>query len=114
IHVVFQPHRYTRTQDLLEQFGTAFADADNVYVLDIYAASEKPIPGVTGERVADAIQRSGGKDARYVSSFSEAAHQLASVAERGVRSVTLGGGNVSQLGQEILEQHKARRSAKSA
>jgi len=114
IHVVFQPHRYTRTQDLLEQFGTAFADADNVYVLDIYAASEKPIPGVTGERVADAIQRLGGKDARYVSSFSEAAHQLASVAESGDMILTLGAGNVSQLGQEILEQLKARRSAKSA
>src|SRR5215469_3750338 len=65
IHVVFQPHRYTRTQDLLQEFGAAFTHADNVYVLDIYAASEKPIPGVTGERVADAIQKSG-KNARYL------------------------------------------------
>jgi len=114
IHVVFQPHRYTRTQDLLEEFGTAFGDADRIYVLDIYAASEKPIPGVTGERVADAIQRLGGKDARYISSFAEAARQLASVAQSGDMVLTLGAGNVSQLGAEILEQLKIHRSAKTA
>ena len=114
IHVVFQPHRYTRTQDLLEEFGTAFADADRIYVLDIYAASEKPIPGVTGERVADAIQKLGGKDARYISSFAEAARQLASVAQSGDMVLTLGAGNVSQLGAEILEQLKIHRSAKTA
>ena len=114
IHVVFQPHRYTRTQDLLEEFGTAFADADRIYVLDIYAASEKPIPGVTGERVADTIRKLGGKDARYISSFAEAARQLASVAQSGDMVLTLGAGNVSQLGAEILEQLKIHRSAKTA
>ena len=49
VHVIFQPHRYTRTQLLLDEFATAFRDADSVFVLDIYAASEPPIPGVTGE-----------------------------------------------------------------
>src|ERR1700686_2601037 len=49
VHVIFQPHRFTRTRDLLEQFGAAFNDADTVSVLDIYAASEAPIPGITGE-----------------------------------------------------------------
>ena len=49
VHVIFQPHRYTRTQLLLDEFATAFRDADSVLVLDIYAASEPPIPGITGE-----------------------------------------------------------------
>ena len=56
IHVVFQPHRYTRTLDLLDEFGGAFSDADTVVVLPIYAASEEPIPGVTAERLAERIQ----------------------------------------------------------
>ncbi|MDP9263181.1 MAG: UDP-N-acetylmuramate--L-alanine ligase, partial [Acidobacteriota bacterium] len=56
VHVVFQPHRYTRTQLLLEDFATAFADADSVFVLDVYAASEAPIPGVTGEALARRVQ----------------------------------------------------------
>src|ERR1043165_273305 len=70
VHVVFQPHRFTRTRDLLEQFGAAFNDADTVSVLDIYAASEAPIPGITGERVVQAIQTIGDKReaARYVRS----------------------------------------------
>jgi len=114
IHVVFQPHRYTRTQDLLEQFATAFTDADSVFVLDIYAASEPPIAGVSGEKVAAAIQKSGGKNARYLASFDEAARELATIGESGDMILTLGAGNVSQLGPEILEELKARRSAKSA
>ena len=56
MHVVFQPHRYSRTADLLDEFSGAFADADTVIVLPIYAASEEPIPGVTAERLAERIQ----------------------------------------------------------
>jgi UDP-N-acetylmuramate--alanine ligase len=112
VHVVFQPHRYTRTGDLLEEFGAAFSDADSVFVLDIYAASEPPIPGITGERVADTIQRLGGKNARYVSSFEEAAHQLAAIAGDGDMVLTLGAGNVSQLGAQILERLEGRERAR--
>ncbi|HEY6969943.1 MAG TPA: UDP-N-acetylmuramate--L-alanine ligase [Candidatus Angelobacter sp.] len=104
IHVVFQPHRYTRTRDLLEEFGTAFADADTVFVLDIYAASEQPIPGVSGEKVATAIQELGSKNARYLASFDEAARELAAIAKSGDMILTLGAGNVSQLGPEILAE----------
>jgi UDP-N-acetylmuramate--alanine ligase len=113
IHVIFQPHRYTRTKDLLEEFGTAFSDADHILVLDIYAASETPIPGVTGERVAASIQKLGGKDARYAASFADAIHEVAALARSGDMILTLGAGNVSQLGPEILEELKSRR-AKSA
>jgi UDP-N-acetylmuramate--alanine ligase len=113
IHVIFQPHRYTRTQDLLQEFGAAFFDADHILVLDIYAASEPAIPGITGERVAEAIRKSG-KNARYVPSFSEAVQEMGSVAESGDMVLTLGAGNVSHLGPEILKELKARPSVKSA
>ena len=56
IHVIFQPHRYTRTRDLMEEFTTAFNDADSLFVLDIYAASESPIEGITGEALAQKIR----------------------------------------------------------
>jgi UDP-N-acetylmuramate--alanine ligase len=112
VHVVFQPHRYTRTRDLLDQFGTAFDNADSVVVLDIYPASEPPIAGITGEKVAEAVRNLGGKDARYVSSFEEAARSVASLAESGDMILTLGAGNVSQLGPQIVEQLKARKGAK--
>jgi UDP-N-acetylmuramate--alanine ligase len=112
VHVVFQPHRYTRTRDLLDEFGAAFADADSVFVLDIYPASEPPIPGVTGEGVAEAIRSLGGKDARHLSSLEEAARTVATLAESGDMILTLGAGNVSQLGAQILEQIKLRKGAK--
>jgi UDP-N-acetylmuramate--alanine ligase len=110
IHVVFQPHRYTRTRDLLRDFGSAFNDADSIVVLDIYAASEPPIPGVTGEIVAAAIQVSG-KPARFAASFEEAARQAASAAADGDMVLTLGAGNVSQLGPQVLEHLRARENA---
>jgi UDP-N-acetylmuramate--alanine ligase len=112
VHVVFQPHRYTRTRDLLDEFGTAFGDADNVFVLDIYPASEQPIPGITAEKVAEAVRRLGGKNARYVSSFEEAANAVAALGESGDMILTLGAGNVAQLGAQLLEQLKSRKGAK--
>jgi UDP-N-acetylmuramate--alanine ligase len=115
VHVVFQPHRFTRTRDLLEQFGAAFNDADTVLVLDIYAASEPPLPGITGERVAQAIQLFGdGQGASYVQSFDEAARQVSALAEPGDMVLTLGAGSVSQLGPMVLEQLKKKQAAVSA
>ncbi|HWZ44058.1 MAG TPA: UDP-N-acetylmuramate--L-alanine ligase [Candidatus Saccharimonadales bacterium] len=107
IHVVFQPHRYTRTRDLLVEFGLAFADADTVLVTDIYAASEQPLPGITGERVAEEVRGAGGKDARYVNSFDDAVRKLAEVAHSGDMVLTLGAGSISQLGPRILERLKS-------
>src|SRR5581483_8427854 len=101
--VIFQPHRYTRTQALLEEFGRAFGDADEVFVLDIYAASEQPIAGVTGERVAEAVTNAAGR-ARYVTSFTEAAEAAAAAASPGDLVLTLGAGNVSQIGPMVLEK----------
>jgi UDP-N-acetylmuramate--alanine ligase len=115
IHVVFQPHRYTRTRDLMEEFSTAFGDADSLFALDIYAASEKPIVGITAEALARSISSkrgsiagSGELSVRYVSSFADAANSAAAAAQDGDMILTLGAGSVSQLGPLILEKLKER------
>ena len=107
IHVIFQPHRYTRTQLLLDEFTAAFRDADSLLVLDIYAASEPPIDGVTGELLARHITEGSGQEALYVKSFEEAAELAARTAKPGEMILTLGAGNVSQLGQRVLEHLEA-------
>jgi UDP-N-acetylmuramate--alanine ligase len=104
IHVVFQPHRYTRTRDLMDEFTTCFSNADTLLILDIYAASEQPIDGVSGEALARQVQETGGFPARYVASFDEAAQSVAALAEPGDMILTLGAGSVSQLGPMIVEK----------
>src|ERR1700735_4038654 len=108
VHVVFQPHRYTRTRDLLEGFTIAFGDADSLFVLDIYAASEKAIEGISGEALARTIREKGGRSAQYVGSLADAVSSAAAVAEDGDMILTLGAGSVSQLGPTILEKLKER------
>ena len=101
IHVVFQPHRYTRTRDLLEEFGGSFKDADTVTVLPIYAASEEPIAGVTAEALVAKIE---GPRAEFVPDFAAAVAAVVSMAEEGDLILTLGAGSVSQLGPLILAE----------
>ena len=110
IHVVFQPHRYTRTRDLMEEFTAAFADTDSLFVLDIYAASEKPIEGITGEVLAMRIRESG-KSVEYVGSFADAVSSAVAAAQDGDMILTLGAGSVSQLGPMILEKLREREPA---
>jgi UDP-N-acetylmuramate--alanine ligase len=107
IHVIFQPHRYTRTRDLMEDFIAAFGDADTLFVLDIYAASEKPIDGISGEALARTIREKGARGAEYVSSFANAVSSAVAAAEDGDMILTLGAGSVSQLGPMIVEKLKA-------
>src|SRR5271166_1700589 len=114
VHVVFQPHRYTRTRDLMEEFTTAFADADSLFVLDIYAASEKPIEGVTGQGLAQRIKEKSGKSVQYVSSFADAVNAAAAAAQDGDMIMTLGAGSVSQLGPSIIEKLREREPATTA
>ncbi len=108
IHVVFQPHRYTRTQLLMDEFAHAFHDADTLFILDIYAASELPIEGITGEALAQHIQEIGEQEARYAPSFAEAAEAVVAAAHEGDMILTLGAGTVSQLGPMILEKLQAQ------
>jgi UDP-N-acetylmuramate--alanine ligase len=99
VHVIFQPHRYTRTLDLLDDFAEAFRDADTVAVLPIYAASEEPIPGVTAEALAVRI---AGPRTEFVPDFASAVAAAANQASEGDLIMTLGAGSVSQLGPQIL------------
>jgi UDP-N-acetylmuramate--alanine ligase len=110
IHVVFQPHRYTRTQDLADQFATAFGDADSLFVLDIYAASEPPVQGVTGERLAGHIATLGKRQATYAASFGDAIDMVTATARPGDMILTLGAGSVSHLGPQILERLQSRQA----
>ena len=100
IHVIFQPHRYTRTLDLMDQFTGAFRDTDTVIVLPIYAASEEPIPGVTAERLAERIE---GPQVQFAEDFAVAVAAVTAQANNGDLILTLGAGSVSQLGPQILE-----------
>jgi UDP-N-acetylmuramate--alanine ligase len=104
MHVVFQPHRFTRTRDLMDEFATAFADADTLCLLDIYPASEKPIEGVTAEVLVRRIAGAGKRSVAYASSFSEAVASVAALAQPGDMVLTLGAGSVSQLGAMILQK----------
>jgi UDP-N-acetylmuramate--alanine ligase len=106
--VLFQPHRYTRTRDLLGEFAGAFGDADGVQVLDIYAASEQPIKGVTGEALAAAIRAQHGGRVMYASSMAEAIERLAADARPGEMVLTLGAGSVSQAGAMLLAALETR------
>jgi UDP-N-acetylmuramate--alanine ligase len=108
IHVVFQPHRYTRTQLLMDDFAHAFHDADTLLVLDIYAASELPIDGITGEALARRIREAGEQDACYAASFAEATEAVVARAHEGDMILTLGAGSVSQFGPTILEKLQAK------
>ncbi|HTX75322.1 MAG TPA: UDP-N-acetylmuramate--L-alanine ligase [Terracidiphilus sp.] len=103
LHVVFQPHRYTRTADLMDRFAGAFTDADSVFVLPIYAASEQPIPGVTAERLAERIE---GPRVQFVPDFPSAIEAATAVAGEGDLILTLGAGNVSQLAPQIVDALK--------
>ncbi|HTE90727.1 MAG TPA: cyanophycin synthetase, partial [Terriglobales bacterium] len=108
VHVVFQPHRYTRTQSLMDEFATAFENADSLFVLDIYPAGEPPIPEITGEALARRIGEKGTPRAKYVSSFENAATSVIADAQEGDMILTLGAGSVSQLGPMIIEKLQLR------
>ena len=104
VHVLFQPHRYTRTRDLMAEFATAFKDADTVEVLDIYAASEEPIPGVDAPALVEAMRVAGDCKAEYAATVPAAVEALVAKAQSGDVILTLGAGNVSQAGAQILDR----------
>ncbi|MDX2179851.1 MAG: UDP-N-acetylmuramate--L-alanine ligase [Bryobacteraceae bacterium] len=100
--VLFQPHRYTRTAHLMDEFARSFHAADAVLVTDIYAASERPIDGVTGEALAARIREFGHRGAEAVGSLDSGIARAAELARPGDAVVTLGAGSVSQAGDAIL------------
>ncbi len=102
VHVLFQPHRYTRTAALMDDFARAFHQADSVFVLDIYGASEKPIEGVSGQALAERIRGFGHRGVSYAGGIDDAAKAVAAVAEPGDAVITLGAGSVWQAGDKVL------------
>ena len=102
---VFQPHRYTRTQHLRQEFLTAFNQTDVLIVMDIYPAGEAPIPGVTGEDLAEGIRAHGHRNVIYLGSDrTRVLEHLTEITRPGDLVLTLGAGDVSQLGPELLKR----------
>ena len=101
--VAFQPHRYTRTRDLFKEFATAFNDADVLFVSGIYAASEDPIPGISGQTLADAIRAHGHRDVTYVERRQDLPAALLPRLREDDLVLTLGAGDITQVGPELLQ-----------
>jgi UDP-N-acetylmuramate--alanine ligase len=113
IVVLFQPHRYTRTHDLMEEFARSFNNADTLFVTDIYAASEDPLPGITAEALTAAIKRFGHKDVHYIGSLANAAPALQGHVQPGDLVLTLGAGTVSRVSEQLLVLLRQKSEAKA-
>ena len=96
--VIFQPHRYSRTQAFMSEFASALSLADDVTLLEIYAASEKPIPGVSSEVISQSMT-----NGKYVPNFVDATDSMIEMAKPGDVIMTLGAGDVSSLGPIIVD-----------
>jgi UDP-N-acetylmuramate--alanine ligase len=104
--VIFQPHRFTRTRALLEDFGAAFRDADHVWVLEVYAAGESPIAGVSGRSVVEAARGQGSAQVEFAARAEDAAVAAADLAQAGDVVITLGAGDVWKLADQVLDRLK--------
>jgi len=102
--VVFQPHRFSRTKALFDEFVTAFYQADQVVVMDVYAAGEEPIPGADANMLAAGIAGHGHRDARFIAERGAVIEHLLSVVQAGDIIITLGAGNVWQVGEELVQK----------
>src|SRR5918996_1285721 len=101
--VAFQPHRYSRTQKLLEAFGPSMKDADEIVLTDIYAASEDPIPGITVDTLADAVRLGSGRPVHVVPRLDDVVPALLKVLQAGDVVITLGAGSIGTLAAKLLD-----------
>jgi UDP-N-acetylmuramate--alanine ligase len=108
IVVVFQPHRYSRTEQLLDDFGPALAGADAIVLTDIYAAGEKPLPGITAQALADAVRRSVRVPVELVPALDDVPAAVASMTRSGDLVLTLGAGSIGTIGDRILDAIRGR------
>ena len=102
--VIFQPHRFTRTRDLFDEFLTAFEGADRLVLTEIYPAGEDPIPGMTGEALYQAIKRKGHLDVQFVPDKNDIVAQVAGELKQGDISLTLGAGDIYKVGEALVEK----------
>lgn len=106
IVVVFQPHRYTRTKHLLQEFFTAFYQADLLVVTEVYAAGEPVIPGVSGKQIADGALGHGHRNVTFIPDMGEVAEFLLPALQAGDMVITLGAGDIWRVGEELLHRLK--------
>jgi len=102
--VVFQPHRYTRTQALADTFATCFNGAHKVFITDIYPAGEEPIPGVSTEMLIERVEELGSVEAAYASSFDDALEQVAAESRDGDIVLTSGAGDIYKVGEMLVKR----------
>ena len=100
---LFQPHRYTRTRDLFDEFLSAFAGADTLFITDIYPAGEDPIPGVSAEALVQALKKSGGSEVLYVPEKEKLLEAVLPRVKPGDIVMTLGAGNIWEISEAIVE-----------
>jgi UDP-N-acetylmuramate--alanine ligase len=112
--VMFQPHRYTRTQALRNQFGAAFDAADVVYVTDVYPASEQPIPGVSGATVADALREHGHPSVFYVPARKHLHRELARIAKKADVILSLGAGDIHEEASKLVQDLETGQALREA
>jgi UDP-N-acetylmuramate--alanine ligase len=108
IHVIFQPHRYSRTHLLGDEFARCFNDCDTLLVLDIYSAGEQPIEGVDASKLAARIRAVQGAKVEYIDSMETAIGKAAAAARSGDAILTLGAGSIWQAGERLLAQLTSR------
>ena len=101
--VAFQPHRYSRTQQLMDAFGPSLKDADEIILTDIYAASEDPIPGVTIEALAEAVRRGSGRSVRVAKRLDDVIPELLKMIRPGDAVITLGAGSIGTLAGRLVD-----------
>jgi UDP-N-acetylmuramate--alanine ligase len=102
--VAFQPHRYTRTRALMDQFARCFYQSDVLFLTEIYAASEKPIPGINGRALAEQIIAHGHHDLHYCATLDDLLDSLLKSVQPGDVVLTLGAGNILQVGERLLDK----------
>lgn len=100
---VFQPHRYSRTKLLQHEFGSAFLPADLLVLTDIYAAGEKPIPGIDGTVIKEEVEQQTQQKVTYIQDRTKIARYLCEISEPGDLIITMGAGNIYQVGEELIE-----------
>lgn len=114
VHVIFQPHRYTRTEALFGDFARALFDSQHVYLLPIYSADEPPIPGVSSFLIADELAAMGSCNSLVCSDFQEAANLVCDNVKPGEMVLTIGAGNIDFLSKQILGTLQKRASVSNA
>lgn len=105
---MFQPHRFSRTLALQDEFGRSFAQADHVFVADVYAASEQPLPGVSGATIVEALKKNGHGSAHHIPEVARIHRAAASVLEAGDLVISLGAGNIHEAGARLAQDLATR------